>query len=197
MDYEKSNFEQNINPVLIAEFSYLAQTAFQANEDRARVTNYYVVTMGAAVAAIIGVRIEPTFPTDVYWGFSTLFGALGIIGLLTLLQIVRLRRAWIESVLAMNAIKDYYKTHFPDPIFVQAFAWNRTTIPKAAKHWSVAFLLAVSVMLIDSLAFAVTIIYMGLAMGTVHNSSWLVFAAITGIAAALIQYHLYNKLLEI
>ena len=34
----------DVNDILIAEFNYIASTAFQANEDRARVSNYYLMT---------------------------------------------------------------------------------------------------------------------------------------------------------
>ena len=34
----------DVNEILIAEFNYIANTAFQANEDRARVSNYYLMT---------------------------------------------------------------------------------------------------------------------------------------------------------
>jgi hypothetical protein len=39
--------------ILIAEFEYIAQVAFQANEDRARLTNFYLVTLGSFIAAIV------------------------------------------------------------------------------------------------------------------------------------------------
>ena len=48
----------DVNEILVAEFEYIAKTAFQANEDRARVSNYYLMTAGAAVAAILGAKIE-------------------------------------------------------------------------------------------------------------------------------------------
>ena len=48
----------DVNEILVAEFEYIAATAFQANEDRARVSNYYLMSAGAAVAAILGARIE-------------------------------------------------------------------------------------------------------------------------------------------
>jgi len=44
----------DVNEILVTEFEYIAATAFQANEDRARVSNYYLMTAGAAVAAILG-----------------------------------------------------------------------------------------------------------------------------------------------
>ena len=36
--------------MLIAEYNYIAQTAFQANEDRSRVTSFYFVSVGSLVA---------------------------------------------------------------------------------------------------------------------------------------------------
>ena len=50
------------NTILIAEFEYTTQPAFQANEDRARVSSYYFVTAAALVAAIFGVNVEATTP---------------------------------------------------------------------------------------------------------------------------------------
>jgi hypothetical protein len=48
----------DVNKILIAEFEYTAATAFQANEDRARVSHYYLMTSGAVVAAILGAKFE-------------------------------------------------------------------------------------------------------------------------------------------
>jgi len=38
--------------ILIAEYAYIAKSAFQANEDRARVSTYYVVTFGTLYFAL-------------------------------------------------------------------------------------------------------------------------------------------------
>ena len=43
--------------LLTAEYDYIAQTAFQANEDRARVSTYYVVTFGTLVGALFSLQI--------------------------------------------------------------------------------------------------------------------------------------------
>ena len=39
--------------LLIAEFNYIATSTNQSSEDRARVSNYYLVTIGASIAAIV------------------------------------------------------------------------------------------------------------------------------------------------
>ena len=43
--------------ILQAEFNYIAQTAFQANEDRARVTTFYLVNLGGFVAALYSSQV--------------------------------------------------------------------------------------------------------------------------------------------
>jgi hypothetical protein len=48
--------------LLAAEFNYIAQTAIQANEDRARVSSFYLIAVGSLVAAMFGAQyIDSTF----------------------------------------------------------------------------------------------------------------------------------------
>ncbi|RPH57340.1 MAG: hypothetical protein EHM81_11730, partial [Chloroflexi bacterium] len=95
--------------ILIAEYNYIAQTAFQSNEDRARVASFYLVSFSSFIAAILTYQfnIAPGQQGWVRWGFAGLFSALTLLGLLTLLQLARLRSAWFDSIQAMNRIKDY------------------------------------------------------------------------------------------
>jgi len=51
--YSSDQRPLDVNEILVGEFEYIAKTAFQANEDRAWVSNYYLMTAGAAVAAIL------------------------------------------------------------------------------------------------------------------------------------------------
>jgi hypothetical protein len=44
----------NSDEILKAEYTYIANTVFQANEDRSRVASFYFVTVGSLVAAILG-----------------------------------------------------------------------------------------------------------------------------------------------
>src|SRR5512135_278926 len=88
----------NANDILTAEFEYVAQTAFQANEDRARVTSFYLVTLGGFIAALLSSQMQNLMVPQVYWAFAALFGILFLASILTLLQLIRLREAWFESV---------------------------------------------------------------------------------------------------
>ena len=43
-----------LDELLAAEYDYIAQTANQANEDRARVSSFYLIAVGSLVAALFG-----------------------------------------------------------------------------------------------------------------------------------------------
>jgi len=91
--------------LLSSEYEYIAQSAFQANEDRARVSTYYVVTFGTLVAALFSLQIDNDALGNLHRALVVVFLTLSLFGLSTLLQLVRLRQAWIESVRALNQIK--------------------------------------------------------------------------------------------
>lgn len=179
----------NAAEILIAEYQYAAHCAFQAHEDRARVSSYYLVSAGTAVAAILGVQQEEVLPS-ITTGFAAIFAVLFFVGILTLLQMIRLREAWYESAAAMNLIKEYYVKAYCDVDLVKAFAWTNKTLPMRAKAWSVAFLLALSVMLIDSCAVGGSIIFYG--YGTTGDDllfrNWAITVACALLVAQIILY---------
>src|SRR5512138_1988293 len=90
-----------LDELLAAEFDYIAQTAIQANEDRARVSSFYLIAVGSLVAAMFGTQFfDPNFFTrTVSVMFSGLFVLLTLLGTSTILQLARLRAAWYESML--------------------------------------------------------------------------------------------------
>ncbi len=133
------------NDILTAEFEYISQTAFQANEDRARVTNFYLVTLVGFIAALLGTQLDNLMVPHVYWAFAALFVVLFLASILTLLQLVRLREAWFESIKAINDIKTYYQAKLPELELGTALRWKATTVPACYKPWSVGFLLALQV----------------------------------------------------
>ena len=181
----------DVNEILIAEFNYIASTAFQANEDRARVSNYYLMTAGAAVAAILGAKIEGVTRAVVHWGFAVVFGALAFIGLLTVLQLARLRSAWRSSAEAMNQIKEYYRERCPDAQLEKAFAWTSANLPSAIKPNSVAFLLALSVMLVDAAATVASVVFLGVGVSQKSLGVWLLLGLLVALVFIGIQLRLY------
>lgn len=180
----------NADEILTAEFNYIAQTAFQANEDRARVTNFYLVTIGSFVAAVFGLQVEAFQVAQVYASFGILFAVLSAAGLLTLLQLVRLREAWFESAGAMNRLKRYYIARVERRDLAEAFAWM--TLPPRYKPRSIAHMLAVQVALLAGVASGASLIFFGLALGR-----WLLLPAfLLGIVAIYGQMRYYRTRLE-
>src|SRR5436309_9614593 len=81
--------------LLAAEFDYIAQTAIQAHEDRARVSSFYLIAVGSLVAAMFGTQFfdlnSPSRTINIM--FSGLFGLLTLLGTSTVMQLARLRTA--------------------------------------------------------------------------------------------------------
>ena len=178
--------------ILTAEFQYnIAQCDFQANEDRARVTSFYLVTLGSFIAALLGSQIQNLKVPEVYWAFVALFVILAIMSVLTLLQLVRLRQAWFDAVEAMNQIKTHYIRCHSE--LEGAFAWNPGSAPKRFKPWSVGFLLAFQVMLLGGASCGASVVFAGLA---VENQWWWVWALLAVLACVGGQILLYRRLLR-
>lgn len=181
----------NADNLLTAEFDYIAQSAFQANEDRARVSTYYVVTFGTLVGAFFSLQVDNAVLDNLYRALIIVFLTLTLFGISTLLQLVRLRQAWTESVRALNQIKKYYIDQFEATNLVDAFRWKTETIPKMYKPWSMAFLLAVQVALLGGVSLGAAVYFMGLLAG---ETMWL-FAVITGLVYMCVQIWFYRYLL--
>lgn len=180
------------NDILTAEFEYISQTAFQANEDRARVTNFYLVTLVGFIAALLGTQMDNLMVPQVYWAFAALFVVLFLVSTLTLLQLIRLREAWFESIKAMNAIKAYYEASLPGLKLDTAFRWKTATIPEQYKPWSVGFLLALQVAVLGGASAGAAVVFFGLTQGA-WSWGW---AVVVMLAAATGQMVLYRALLQ-
>lgn len=193
-DRSRATSDLDANALLIAEFEYIAQTAFQATEDRSRATTLYLVTTGSLIAAILSTQVEQLQVTETYWSFAILFCGLSFFSLLTLLQLARLRIAWLSSVAAMNHIKQFYIEHSQQPDLEQAFLWNAHTLPTASKPWSVASLLMLQVALLGGLSAGAAIIFFGLANQL--QAWWWSGASVIGGGFFFIQIGLYYALMR-
>jgi hypothetical protein len=178
--------------IMLAEYSYIAQTAFQAGEDRARVTNYYLVAVGTLVAAFLSSQLQKGLQPAIYGAFSALFFVLSVAGVFTILQLVRLRDAWHESVRAMNQIKEFYIQRLPNEGLADAFRWRDSTIPARYKPWSLSFILVGQVALLDGATLGAVVVFAALALGL----NWWVYGIVIGLAFFVIQLLLYRKLLS-
>lgn len=147
--------------IISAEHGYIAQTAFQANEDRARASQYFFVTFATLVAALLSTQFSGVDQSQLYLTFVVIFGLLSVLGLITILQLVRLRQAWLESVRAMNQIKA--KVVAEQPELAGYFRWTAESVPPAFKAWSFGFFQAVSVSLLSGLAMGAAVAFGALA----------------------------------
>jgi len=138
--------------ILRQEFEYARETSLQANNDRAQVVNLFLLLVGgvgsiALAVPQFGAGKDLQLPPEV---FAVVFFLIGLLGLFTVLKLIRLRQAWHDSTLTMNQIKDFYLAHFPE--LAPAFRWRTETIPQPGKIGTITFDLAMLVALIDSAA---------------------------------------------
>jgi hypothetical protein len=181
----------NVEDILGAEYEYIGQTAFQANEDRARVSSFYFISVGSLVAAILGTQFAADNLKSVAIPFAILFGVMTGLGALTLAQLARLRAAWHESVEAMNQVKDFYLGHYPE--IEPAFKWRGSSIPPTDKPYSIANLIALEVRLLASLTSAAVAYFLLLAFGEMVWGWLLIASAFLG--GYFFLWRFYKKLL--
>ena len=182
--------------LLAAEFDYIAQTAIQANEDRARVSSFYLIAVGSLVAALFGTQyVDPELLStrDVNLMFSGLFFLLTLLGSSTVMQLARLRAAWYESALAMNQLKDYMLEQ--NKTLSRAFRWKTSTLPSKYKKDSISYYQAVEVALISGLMFGTVMFFLQRAFFQINVFHW-ILAALVGAGAIYFQLFLYRRALR-
>jgi hypothetical protein len=181
--------------LLAAEFDYIAQTAIQANEDRARVSSFYLIAVGSLLAAVFGTQFfDPTSPSQtVNIMFSGLFALLMLLGASTVMQLARLRAAWHESALAMNQLKDYMMS--VNQSLTKAFRWKTSTLPSKYKRESVSYYQALEVALISGLMFGAAMFFLQRAFFQIGLFHWTV-SALSGLLTIYLQLYLYQRALK-
>ncbi len=185
-----------LDELLASEFDYIAQTATQANEDRARVSSFYLIAVGSLVAALFGTQVfEPElFNSNIKIMFSGLFGLLTLLGISTIMQLARLRAAWHESMLAMNQMKDFAIAQRPE--LAGAFRWKTSTLPPKYKPASVSYYQAVEVALIGGLMFAAGVFFFQLALLPETAATTIVpwvISIVAGTSMVFIQLQVYKR----
>ena len=196
MEENPSPAPVELDELLAAEYNYIAQTANQANEDRARVSSFYLIAVGSLIAALFGTQffMSGSFDPTVSIMFSGLFLLLTLLGVSTIMQLARLRAAWHESMLAMNQLKDFMVQQSPE--LASAFRWKTSTLPSKYKTNSVSYYQAVEVALIGGLMSGAGLFFLlqALFRGTLIFH-WPV-SAIFGVLTVLLQLQLYKRSLK-
>ncbi|MCE9645147.1 MAG: hypothetical protein K8S20_04030 [Chloroflexi bacterium] len=195
MPTKKPDSPELSTSILVSEYDYIANSASQANEDRARVASFYLVAVGSLVAALFSTQLFDTGKSSSTLGylFSGLFLVLTLLGSLTVVQLARLRTAWYESMLALNQIKEYAISKDKD--IARAFLWRSRSMPPLYKVNSVSFQQTIEVALLSGLTFgaAVYFLQVGLAYNcTPCNLAYTISSSILGF---LFQLFIYKRFL--
>ncbi len=171
--------------LLSAEFHYLTQAAFQANEDRARSSQFFLLTFGTFIAGLFSVQRSVPDPQPLNTALAFAFALLTLFGVLTNLQLARLRQAWLESARAMNQLKAHWGGTSTE--FERTFRWRQETLPAAFNPKSLGFLQAVTVSLLSGLAAGASIGFSALASGsTAIPWTAATFAGLAALVVALV-----------
>lgn len=184
-----------LDELLAAEYNYIAQTAIQAHEDRARISSFYLIAVGSLVAALLGTQFfDPRSPSrDVSLMFGGVFTLLTLLGTSTIVQVARLRAAWYESALAMNQLKDYMMEQ--NQSLVKAFRWQTSTLPGKTKKTSLSYYQAVEIALISGLMFSVAVLFFQRAFWSVSLLTWSISVTAGGLSV-LVQLYAYRLALK-
>ena len=182
--------------LLAAEYDYIAQTAGQAHEDRARVSSFYLIAVGSLLAAMFGTQLfDPGFYSKtVNLMFAGLFILLTLLGTSTIMQLARLRAAWYESAQAMNQLKDFMVSQ--NESLAKAFRWTTNTLPPRYKTASVSYYQAIEVALIGGLLFGAATFFLQRAFfSAIGPLNWII-STIGGLSIIYLQLYLYKRSLE-
>jgi len=177
--------------ILIAEYEYIANSAIQANEDRARVASFYLIAVGSLVAALFSTQIFNTNTNFATLGilFSGLFLVLTLLGALTVIQLARLRAAWYESMRALNQIKEYAISK--DEELAKVFLWRNQSMPPLYKINSVSYQQTIEVAVLSGLTFGAAIYFFQIGISyycTPCNWAYTISGALLGFIAQLFIY---------
>jgi hypothetical protein len=182
--------------LLAAEFNYIAQTAIQANEDRARVSSFYLIAVGSVIAALLGTQLlDVNSPLQtVNLIFSGLFALLTLLGTSTVMQLAHLRAAWYESALAMNQMKDYMMSQ--NTTLVQAFRWKTSTLPSKYKKESISYYQAFEVAMISGMMGGASVFFLLRAFFPPFGFFHFLLSALIIITTIFIQLLIYRRALR-
>ena len=195
---ERRDTTLNIENLLIEEFKYAGSTAYQALEDRARIVNLYYILLGILVTGLSAIY-QISGSAHSYSQLLVIIVLLVVSGLSVtfFINIIRLRQSFLESIIAMNVIKDFYIQQFQQqmPNIDKVFRWRLKTIPTGERVGSVTFIMGYLIALVGSLCLAVAafLIMNQLLNETNFFSIIPIITFILVFALALVLYTVYYR----
>jgi hypothetical protein len=172
-----------MNELIDNEFNYAKDTSLQSQQDRLTLLNFYLVLYAAGVTIALGGNnaLLPGIASSMH---LLLFG-LTLISFIFVLKIVRLRQSWVESVIVMNKLKEYYLQARPE--LENFLLWKTKTIPAAHRLNTISFFSALLISILGSTS-------LGLGISLVTNS--LVGAIIGSLVYLILSVATYYLLLK-
>lgn len=180
------SLDEASHKILIAEFEYLANAAQQANEDRAKVIQYYFISLGSLAGSVVSLREVPqAYLPWAYGGVAIIFLVLTAFGIITVRQLISLRLAWLEYSLSMDKIKEHYIDRFPKADLPPAIRLRASKLPLAYQRGSISHLLAIATFSLNALSLVIAAVFLQLAV-----FGCLQFGALTiaGLALAVLLF---------
>jgi hypothetical protein len=146
-----------IENMLLEEFNYVGVTAYQAMEDRARISSFYYLLLGVLASGLAAIYqfSGGTHPVPPFLVVTLLLVA-ALISISFFITLIRLRQAYKESLITMNVIKEFYIEQFKQqiPSIEHAFRWRLKTLPAGERIGSVTFMIGYLNAMIGSLCLA-------------------------------------------
>ncbi len=197
MPTKSSSSLERSKEILTAEYEYIADTASQANEDRARVASFYLIAVGSLVAALFSTQLlnNNSNIKTLSLLFSGLFCVLTLLGTLTVTQLARLRAAWYESMMALNQIKEYAISQEKD--IAKAFRWRAHSMPPLYKINSISYQQTLEVALLSGLTFGAAIYFLQIGINYNCSSCNWAYTIAAAVFAFVFQLNLYKRLLTV
>jgi hypothetical protein len=159
------NSKEVPHEILIAEFGNLANAAQQANEDRAKVMQYYFISLGSLAGSVVSLREVPqVYMPWAYGGVAIIFLVLTLFGIFTVRQLIGLRLAWLEYSLSMDKIKEYYIDRFPEAGLPAVIRLRASKLPLAYQPGSISHLLALATFTLSALSVGIASAFLQLAV---------------------------------
>ena len=180
--------------MLLEEFNYVSVTAYQAMEDRARISNFYYLLLGVLVTGLAAIYQFSGGIHNIPLSLVTLLLLVGAaISVSFFVTLIRLRQAYKESLLTMNVIKEFYIDQFKQqmPAIEQAFRWRLATMPKGERAGSVTFMIAALNAFIGSLCLAGAVFT--ITEQLLSDTVAFILAGAVFIIAVLVHIYYYRK----
>lgn len=156
----KNTFDTSLKMenMLLEEFNYVSVTAYQAMEDRARISNFYYLLLGFLATVLVAIyQFSGSTHSNIPLSLVTILLIVGaLISISFFVTLIRLRQAYKESLITMNVIKEFYIDEFKQqmPTIEKAFRWRLKSIPKGERIGSVTFMFAILNVFMGSLFIA-------------------------------------------